>query len=137
MGCRGRRERPQIVRDEPWVDWAAVVPEATSQAADRIATWPGTGICTGIPVLLDRPTAIGVSTSIDLGADPPIEAWWSDGGRTAALEGSIRELYALGDGGLTVLERLDGSAWPAGRYEFHVGRGDRILALVVCLAGSG
>jgi hypothetical protein len=128
---------PRFVRDEPWVDWAAVAPEHSARAANRIGTWPGTGICTGLPVVLDRPSIVAVTTPADTDDDLPIEGWWSDGGRIASLDGSIRVLPASGSRGVTYLERVDGSTWPAGRYAFDVGRGDDIVSLVVCLTRAG
>jgi hypothetical protein len=128
---------PRIVRDEPWVDWAPVLPERTTQAADRISTWPGTGICTGLPVVLDLPSVVAVTTPTDVVLDRPIEGWWSDGGRIAWLDGSIRVLSGVGSVGVTYLERVDGSTWPAGRYAFDIGRGDAIVSLVICLARTG
>ena len=128
---------PRFVLDEPWVDWAAVPPSQSRRAADRIATWPGTGICTGLPVVLDRPSIVAVTTPASVADDPPIEGWWSDGGRIASLDGSIRVLSAFGSRGVTYLERVDGSTWPPGRYAFDVGRGDEIVSLVVCLARAG
>jgi hypothetical protein len=106
---------PRLVRDEPGVDWSAVAPEASTRVANRIATWPSTGV----PL------------------DPPIEGWWSDGGRVASLDGSIRELSGYGRRGLSYLERIDGSPWPPGRYESHVGDGDEVVAIVVCRRGAG
>jgi hypothetical protein len=128
---------PRIVRDEPWVDWAAVVPGSSTRAADRIATWPGTGICTGLPVVFDLASFVAVTTPADVADDPPIEGWWSDGGRIVSLDGSIRERSASGSGGIAYVERIDGSAWPAGRYAFDVGRGDETVSLVVCLTRAG
>ncbi len=128
---------PRFVRDEPWVDWAAVPPERSSRAADRIATWPGAGICAGLPVVFDRPSIVAVTTPAGVADDPPIEGWWSDGGRIASLDGSIRVLSAFASPGVAYLERIDGSTWPAGRYAFDVGSGDAIVSLVVCLTRAG
>jgi hypothetical protein len=46
-------------------------------------------------------------------------------------------VLALGSRGVTYLERVDGSTWPAGRYAFDVGSGDGIVSLVVCLTRAG
>lgn len=128
---------PRVVREEPWVDWAAVAAERSARAADRISTWPGTGICTGLPVVFDLPSLVAVTAPSTVADDPPIEGWWSDGGRIVSLDASIRVASPFDGRGITYLERVDGSAWPAGRYAFDVGGGDEIVSLVVCLTRSG
>jgi hypothetical protein len=128
---------PRLIRDEPWLDWQDVVPETSSDIPDRIATWPGTDICERLPVLFDRPLFVAVTAPIDLQADWRLEGWWSDGGRVASLDGSVRQMSPPGVGGISYLERLDGQPWPDGRYEFHVVASDSTLALTFCLARTG
>ena len=128
---------PRFVRDEPWAEWTAVSPATSRKSPDRILTWPGTGICTNTPVVDERPSVVAITTPVGATPDRPIEGWWADAGHVGSLDGSIRELSASGPPGVAYLERLDGSPWPSGRYEFHVSRGARIIALVVCLAPTG
>ena len=122
--------------DPPWVNWTAVEPEPTSDTPGRIAMWPGTGICGGVPALPDGPLFFAVTGPLDLPVDRRLVAWWSDGGRTASLDDSIRQVTAVGDRGISYLVRLDRAPWPAGRYEFHLEAGDRRFALTVCLTDS-
>ena len=128
---------PRLLRDEPWSDWAAVVPEASSAAPDRIAKWPGTSLCAGYPTIYDHPSLVAVTAPPDLAPYWRVVGWWTDGGRVASLAGSVRQVTPTGVGGISYLERVDRAPWPAGRYEFHVIAGDRILALTVCLTRRG
>jgi hypothetical protein len=127
---------PRIERDEPWADWAAVVPEAATDAPIRIVLWPGTGICAGVPALADVPLFFAITSPPDVAVDRPLVAWWTDGGRVASLDGSVRQISGAGKRGVGYLVRDDGAPWPAGRYEFHVGHGDGSFALTVCLRGD-
>jgi hypothetical protein len=127
---------PRIERDEPWADWAAVEPEAATETPVRIVLWPGTGICAGVPALTDVPLFLAITSPPDVAVDRPLVAWWTDGGRVAPLDGSVRQVPEAGRRGISYLVRNDGAPWPAGRYEFHVGRGDGSLALTVCLPGA-
>jgi hypothetical protein len=121
----------------PWIDWVAVEPEPATDSPSRVAMWPGTGICDGVPVLLVGPLFIAITGPGDLPVDRRLVAWWSDGGRTTSLEGSVRQVTPLGDPGISYLVRDDREPWPSGRYEFHLVAGDRAVALTVCLAASG
>ena len=112
--------------------WAAVTPEPTSDSPNEIAMWPGTEVCGGLPTLDSLPTVIGLTTPPQLRPSGSVAGWWTDGVRVASVVGSIRRL-AIGAPGVALLERVDGSPWPAGRYEFHVA-GPTTLALSVCLA---
>jgi hypothetical protein len=112
--------------------WAPVTPEPTSDSPSGIALWPGTEVCGGLPTLDSLPTVIGLTTPPQLRPSGSVVAWWTDGVRVASVVGSIRRL-AIGAPGVALLERVDGSPWPAGRYEFHVA-GPTTLALSVCLA---
>ena len=125
---------PRLMRDDPWVDWAAVAPEEVDGPPAHIAVWPGTDLCVRYPTIFDRPTVVVVTTPLRLDPAGPLVGWWTDGGRVAALTGSIRELMPNGSLGIGYLERVDRAPWPAGRYEFHVETGGRTLALTVCLA---
>jgi hypothetical protein len=125
------------VDDDPaWVDWTAVDPEPAGDTPIRIAMWPGTGVCADVPVLHERPLFFAVTGPLDLPVDRRLVAWWSDGGRTASLDGSIRQVTAVGDLGVSYVVRLDRSTWQAGRYEFHVVAGDRRVSLTVCVVDS-
>lgn len=118
--------------DDPSSIWAPVTPEPTSETPSGIALWPGTEVCGGLPTLDSLPTVIGLTTPPSLRPNGSIAGWWTDGSHVASVVGSIRRL-AIGAPGVALLERVDGSPWPAGRYEFHVA-GPTILALSVCLA---
>lgn len=122
--------------DPAWVEWTPVEPEPADETPDRIAMWPGTGVCNGVPVLHERPLFFAVTGPLDLPVDRRLVAWWSDGGRTASLAGSIRQVTPVGDRGVSYLVRLDRATWQAGRYEFHVEAGDRRFALTVCVVDS-
>jgi len=121
----------------PWIDWAAVDPEPATDTPNRVAIWPGTGVCAGVPALLEGPLFVAVTGPTDLPVDRRLVAWWSDGGRTASLAGSIRQVTPFGDPGISYLMRNDREPWPSGRYEFHLVAGDRAIALTVCLARAG
>lgn len=122
--------------DPPWVDWTAVVPEPAGDTPGRIAMGPGTGICAGVPALPAGALFVAVTSPADMPLDRRLVAWWSDGGRTASLAGSIRQVTAVGDRGVSYLVRHDRAPWTAGRYEFHVDADDRRHALTVCLAAT-
>ncbi len=128
---------PRLLRDEPWFDWAAVVPEASSDPPNRIVIWPGTSLCAGYPTIYDRPTFVAVTAPTDLAQDWRLVGWWTDGGRVASLDGSVRQIPSTGSSGISYLERVDGAPWPSGRYEFHVIAGERTVALTVCLTRRG
>ncbi len=131
---------PRMLRDEPWLDWAPVSPELVDGPPAHIAMWPGTDLCTGYPTIFDRPTVVAVTIPKHLDPDWQVVGWWTDGGRLAALDGSIFRVSPGrigGIGGIAYLERIDRAPWPAGRYEFHVRAGGQILALTVCLTRGG
>lgn len=125
--------RPRLADDGSWVDWLAVPVAPATDAPGTVVMWPGTGLCTDLPVLQGGPSFIAVSAPDRVARVPHLTGWWSDGTRVASLDGSVRQV--VGSTGLGVLERLDGSRWPSGRYEFHVSIGARTLAMTVCLAG--
>ena len=127
---------PRLLRDELWVGWEPVAPEPASDTPTEIEIWPGTGICSGLPILDDQPSFIALTSPVELAADRQIVGWWSDGVEYAALAGSIRLVASDADPGIRFLVRTDGEPWPAGRYEFHVVAGARTVALGVCLSGS-
>jgi hypothetical protein len=124
---------PRLTRDTPWSDWIAAKPLVTGSLAETIFTWPGTDLCVGLPALEDRPAFIAVTAPNTLAKGWTVTGWWSDGGRVASLDGSLRQLSSTGERGITFLERLDSATWPVGRYEFHVDDGTRIVALTICL----
>ena len=128
---------PRMLRDEPWYDWTAVVPEASTETPGRIATWPDTSLCAGYPTIYDRPSVVAVTAPTDFGPDLRLVGWWTDGGNVASLAGSIRQAPSAGDTGIAYLERVDRAPWPPGRYEFHVIAGERTVALTVCLTRRG
>jgi hypothetical protein len=128
---------PRMVREEPWSDWAAVTPEASSGSPVTIVQWPGTSLCAGYPTIYDLPTFVAVTAPTDLVAGWRLTGWWTDGGKIASIDGSVRQISSAGDRGISYLERIDGAAWPAGRYEFHVVAGERTFALSVCLTRRG
>jgi hypothetical protein len=123
---------PSIGSEDASSIWAPVTPEPTSDTPSEIALWPGTEVCGGLPTLDSLPTVIGLTTPPHLRPSGSVAGWWTDGVRVESVVGSIRRL-AIGAPGVALLERVDGSRWPAGRYEFHVA-GPRTLALSICLA---
>ena len=128
---------PRILREEPWSDWAAAVPETAADYPAHIPRWPGTGVCTGLPTIYDRPSLVAITTPADLAPDWRLDGWWTDGGHAATLEGSLRESSPAGDPGVRYLERTDNAKWPPGLYEFHVSSGRTTVALTVCLTRRG
>jgi hypothetical protein len=123
---------PSVGSDDASSIWAPVTPEPTSDTPSEIALWPGTEVCGGLPTLDGLPTVIGLTMPPHLRPSGSVAGWWTDGVRVESVVGSIRRL-AIGAPGVALLERVDGSAWPAGRYEFHVA-GPTTLALSICLA---
>lgn len=135
VGDGGPGRRPN--RDDPWVDWLPVSVIPSTDAPGTIVIWPDTGLCTGVPVLDDRPTFITVSAPADLPRGWRLNGWWSDGIRYARLDASVRLIAASAHRSLGYIERLDQTPWPAGRYEIHVVTGQQVLALTMCLRPGG
>ena len=128
---------PRIQREEPWADWVPVKPEAATDSPIYVVLWPGTGICAGVPRLLDQPLFFAVTSSPELPVDRRLEAWWTDGGRVASLDGSVHQITPVGDRGISYLVRNDLAPWPAGRYEFHVEGGGHAYAVTICIPAEG
>ena len=124
---------PRMLRDEPWTDWTPVAAEVVDGGPLHVMTWPGTGLCTGLPVINDRPTLVAVTTPRDVVSDRVIRGWWTDGGNVESLEGSVVLVSPPDDRGISYLERIDRAPWPPGRYEFHVVDDRRSVSLTVCL----
>ena len=130
-------EGPRILRDEPWTDWAAAVPEAVADYPANIPTWPGTGICTGVPTINDRPSLVAITAPADVAPGWRLAGWWTDGGHVASLEDSVRRVSPAGNPGITYFERTDRAKWPPGLYEFHVIQGRISVGLTICLTRRG
>jgi len=128
---------PRMLRDEPWTDWAATVPESVDDGPLHIAIWPGTSLCAGYPTLYDHPSLVAVTAPADLVPDWRLVGWWTDGSNVASLADSVGQVSPAGNRGISYLERTDRAAWPPGRYEFHVIAGQRTLALTVCITRRG
>ncbi len=124
---------PRLLHDERWAEWqAASVAPATGDPED-IVVWPGSGVCNGLPLLDALPSFLAVSAPPRLGAVERLAAWWSDGARVVALANSVREIAAGPRSTVRFLERIDGTRWPAGRYEIHATVGAGTFAVTVCL----
>ena len=128
---------PRMLRDEPWTDWVAAVPESVDFGPLHIALWPGTSLCDGYPTIYDRPSLVAVTAPADLVPDWRLVGWWTDGGQVATLGDSVRQVSPAGNSGISYLERTDRATWPPGRYEFHVIAGQRTVALTVCITRRG
>jgi hypothetical protein len=128
---------PRMLRDEPWTDWVATIPEAVEDGPLHIATWPGTDVCAGLPAIYDDPSLVAVTAPSDLVPDWRLTGWWTDGSLVASLGGSVFQVSAAGNRGISYLERTDRAPWPAGRYEFHVSAGQSTVALTVCITRRG
>jgi hypothetical protein len=128
---------PRMLRDEPWTDWVAAVPEIVDGGPLHVATWPGTGVCDDLPDIYDNPSLVAVTTPSALVPDWRLTGWWTDGNQVAALSGSVRQVSPAGNRGISYLERTDRAPWPPGRYEFHVIAGERTVALTVCITRRG
>src|SRR6476660_8163457 len=114
---------PRMLRDEPWSDWVAAVPETVVSGPLNVMIWPGGTICGGLPAIYDNPSLVAVTAPSALVPDWRLTGWWTDGNHVGTLEGSIRQVSPAGNRGISYLERTDRAAWPAGRYEFHVTAG--------------
>ena len=128
---------PRMLRDEPWTDWVAAVPEIVDGGPLHVMTWPGTSMCGDLPDIYDNPSLVAVTTPSALVPDWRLTGWWTDGSRVAALSGSVRQVSPAGNRGISYLERTDRAPWPPGRYEFHVIAGERTVALTVCITRRG
>jgi hypothetical protein len=128
---------PRLLRDEPWMDWAAVTPEAAGDAPSHVGTWPGTPVCEGLATIYDRPSLVAITVPSEAVPDWRVAGWWTDGANVAPLTGSIRQVSPAGDRGVSYLERTDRAPWPAGRYEFHVITGATTVSLTICLTRRG
>jgi hypothetical protein len=128
---------PRMLRDEPWTDWVAAVPEIVDGGPLHVMTWPGTGMCGDLPDIYDNPSLVAVTTPSALVPDWRLTGWWTDGSKVAALSGSVRQVSPAGNRGISYLERTDRAPWPPGRYEFHVIAGERTVALTVCITRRG
>lgn len=130
---------PRLVRDEVWADWLAVTPRSAPATPSPSQVEPSAdGACAGLPVLVDRPSILAVTTPV--GASPPawhLAGWWSDGGVVTAITRSMQVVTPPRTVGATVLQRLDRAVWPSGRYDFQLSAGRAVATLAVCLeAGS-
>jgi hypothetical protein len=128
---------PRMLRDEPWTDWVAAVPEIVDGGPLHVMTWPGTSMCGDLPDIYDNPSLVAVTTPSALVPDWRLTGWWTDGSKVAALSGSVRQVSPAGNRGISYLERTDRAPWPPGRYEFHVIAGERTVALTVCITRRG
>ena len=122
-----------MLRDEPWTDWVAAVPEIVDSGPLHVATWPGTGMCGGLPAIYDNPSLVAITAPSALVPDWRLTGWWTDGNNVATLSGSVRQVSPAGNRGISYLERTDRAPWPPGRYEFHVTAGESTVSLTVCI----
>lgn len=128
---------PRLTRDTVWIDWTPIAPGPPATAPDALSAALGSGSCTGLPTLFDRPSVLAVTASADIGAGWRVTAWWSHGGDVLSISGSVRQVVLPGQRAVAYLERLDEAVWPDGRYELHVTTGHRTYALSVCVEPSG
>lgn len=136
-GVRDGGVGPRMLRDEPWTDWIAAVPDVVEGGALHLTTRPGASACGGSSAIYDNPSLVAVTAPFDLVPDWRLTGWWTDGTRVASLRGSVVQVSPAGNRGISYLERTDRAAWPPGRYEFHVSVGDRTVALTVCITRRG
>jgi hypothetical protein len=129
---------PRLVRDEVWADWLAVTPRSVPAPSPSSVEPSPEGVCAGLPVLVDRPSIMAVTTPV--GSTMPawhLAGWWSGGGVVTAITRSMQVVTPPRTAGATVLQRLDRAVWPSGRYDFQLSAGQAIVTLAVCLeAGS-
>ena len=90
-----------MLRDEPWTDWVAAVPENVDGGPLHVATWPGTGMCGDLPTIYDNPSLVAVTTPSALVPDWRLIGWWTDGNNVAPLSGSVRQVSPAGNGGIS------------------------------------
>jgi len=128
---------PRMLRDEPWTDWVAAVPEAVVSGPLNVMIWPGGTLCGGLPAIYDNPSLVAITAPSALVPDWRLAGWWTDGNHVTTLEGSVRQVSPAGNRGISYLERTDRAAWPPGRYEFHVTAGESTVSLTVCITRRG
>ncbi len=126
---------PRLVRDEPWTDWAAVVP-GPSWNGTSLTLWPDTGLCLGAPVLLSHPSLLAITVPPGLVPDWTVATWWQDRTGIRSLAGLVRQVSPPGNRGIAYLERVDHGSWPAGRYEFDILAGSHRTSLTACINGD-
>ena len=134
---------PRLIRDDTWSDWTSVEPEVVTGAAVQdemprhILIWPGSGLCTGLQAINERPTVIAVTLPATIKPGPAVgdgwRGWWTDGGRTASIDDSVRTVPTGDRSGIVAIERIDGAPWPVGLYEFQLRVADRIFDMAVCM----
>jgi hypothetical protein len=125
---------PRLVRDEVWADWLAVTPGSLPAPSPASAEPSPEGSCAGLPVLVDRPSILAVTTPV--GSNVPawhLAGWWSDGSVVTAITRSLQVVTPPRTTGATVLQRLDRAVWPSGRYDFQLTAGKAIVTLAMCL----
>ena len=119
---------PRLSRDATWADWTAIEPEvvqgpAQDGLARHVLIWPGTGLCTGVPVTDDHPRIVAVTLPVDIRRGANVgdgwSGWWTDGGRAASIDDSVTVVAMRDQSGIAAIERIDRTPWPIGRYEFH------------------
>lgn len=123
---------PRLVREEPWTDWVAVDP-GVSSGGGSLTLWPDTGLCMSAPRLLGGPSLVAITVPAALVPDWRVAAWWTDGSDTMSLDRVVKQISPPGNRGIAYLERVDGTKWPDGRYEFDVQAGDHRMSLTVCI----
>ena len=128
---------PRMLRDEPWTDWVAAIPETVVSGPLNVMIWPGGTICGGLPAIYDNPSLVAITAPSALVPDWRLTGWWTDGNHVATLSGSVRQVSPAGNRGISYLERTDRAPWPPGRYEFHVTAGESTVALTVCITRRG
>jgi hypothetical protein len=114
-------------------DWSAWVPV--------IPTVPGalgtTDLCAGLPSLPSGAEVLAITAPSNPLAGLGIRGWRMLGGgvdppNVEVLAG-LRQITPYQGGDISYLQRLDGRAWPDGRYEFQFGGAASATTMTVCL----
>ena len=96
---------PRIEREEPWADWVPVEPEAATDTPSTSCSGRGRASVPASRGCSTSRCSSPMTSSPDLPVDRRLEAWWTDGGRAASLDGSVHQITPVGERGISYLVR--------------------------------
>ena len=113
-----------------WSAWVSVIPAVPGALGT-------TDLCAGLPSLPSGAGVIAITAPAGPLAGLGIRGWRLLGGgadppNVEVLAG-LRQITPYQGADISYLQRLDGRAWPDGRYEFQFGGAARATTLTVCL----
>ena len=127
---------PRLIRDEPWLDWRTVTPQAAPALPIEVGMWPGTGICDGLQDLLDRPVVVALTVPFQTDPTARLTGWWTNGTTVSDIDTSVQDVTPSANAGYRALVRTDQTPWPTGRYELHLVTGTTHQAVAFCIHRS-